>query len=143
MSLADIQTSLAGSFQEILEYLNNGEIRLSSLNTDQLTDDQGFPLNEFDTRTVGFIPCHWSLKSDDDRDAGERTIAAQVRGVTAYKILIAKSYDGDDIELGVSDRLELKRIAGSSLITSLEVTAVVDDGGINWKLYAVDTNSIP
>ena len=85
------------------------------------------------------MPCSWSIESEKT-DAREETIGAQPKGILKYVVMIRKTIAAATIEPRVDDTLELKRDPAGSAI-ELHITAVIDQSGAAWAVYATDVNA--
>ena len=139
MSASFLKSLVSGGMTTLSGRVDNGTFRLKRIVSSTATDDQGFPSPTRNTPEASFLPCSWSIESEKT-DAREEIIGAQPKGILKYVVMIRKTIGSTNIEPRVDDTLELKRDPAGSAV-ELHITAVIDQSGAAWAVYATDVNA--
>lgn len=145
MSLADVFIELGRDVMpDVLAEVANGEMRVlaTTPSTAAATDDSFFFAPTVEPSVFKFLPCLWEVNTQNSRDADERLVAAQVRGLARYRLTVPRRWQGFDIDIRTDDVIELKQVPGhnESAIT-LTVLAPVNVSNVVWEIIAIDTNA--
>jgi len=117
----------------------NGECQFHQQQTENVTDEQGFPAPVIERRTSEFMPCVWEVQGNTERNAHEQVIGAQTTPVTRYRLTVAKTYANDPVTVTQSDVVFLRRQIGSDEVLRLEITGVINVSNMHWLINATES----
>jgi len=132
VSFENLEEYLTATTPDLLQFVQNGEVRFLAIADQEATDAQGFPLDQYVPRTVSFLQCVWNVKTAEEVRIAERTQATVI-----YEIICPFEFDSAAIIVKSADRAELKlRIGGTAVV--LEIISMIPQSNISYKIFAAD-----
>lgn len=125
-------------FPRIIARVKNGECQFHKQQTDNVTDDQGFPAPVVEERRSDFIPCVWEVRGNTETDAREQIVGSQTTPFVRYKLTVPMRYADAAVEVDASDIVYLRTTVGSLTPIRLEVTGVINVSNVHWLVNATE-----
>ncbi len=140
MNASFLQDVVSAGLPTLASIADNGECQFLSLDTENSTDEQGFPAPAYTERTAGFLSCSWSrIKTEDLQGGNERIVGSKPQPFERYQITISRVIDTTEVEVASSDRIRLREApCASDDFKTLEIVSITNQTNTAWHIEAAE-----